>query len=86
MAIQNPRYVISFASHSCPVDERGEEKVELKVRIGGDLIEAMKSCLIFDHKKRATIPELLVAPFLRGEGKSEAAVVDKPVQGESSRV
>jgi serine/threonine-protein kinase TTK/MPS1 len=76
MAIQNPRYVIKFADVACPVDERGEDKRELAVKIGPDLIDAMRSCLIFDHKKRATIPELLDAPFLRREGGGAVAKPD----------
>lgn len=65
MAIQNPRYVIDFASAVCPVDARGEENKELEVQIGQDLIDAMRSCLRFDPKTRATIPMLLQGAFLR---------------------
>lgn len=69
MAIQNPNYKIAFAATACPVDERGEEKKELTVKIGKDTLDAMKSCLRFDHKTRATIPELLNAPFVTGCSK-----------------
>ena len=68
MAIQNPRYVMSFPIVTCPVDERGEEKKDCAVRVEKDLVDAMRSCLLFDHKKRATIPELMEGAFLRGDG------------------
>jgi serine/threonine protein kinase len=69
MAIQNPRHVIQFADFSCPVDERGVEKKELEVRVGQEVKETMRSCLRFHQRERMTIPELLGAPFLRGEGR-----------------
>lgn len=77
MAIQNPRHVIQFADFSCPVDERGEEKKGMEVRVGEEVKETMRSCLRFDQRKRMTIPELLVAPFLRGEGRKEAEQVEE---------
>ena len=73
MAIQNPRHVIQFADFSCPVDERGEQKKGMEVKVGEEVKETMRSCLRFDQRKRMTIPELLIAPFLRGEGKREVA-------------
>lgn len=67
MAIQNRGYVIHFPTSTCPVDERGEERKELAVDVGEDLIEAMKGCLTWEGKARASIPELMLGRFLRPE-------------------
>lgn len=72
-AIQNPSYVISYASISCPLDDRGEERRELAVKIGPELMDSMKSCLRFEKDKRATIPQLLAHPFLRREDGTTTA-------------
>ena len=50
-----------------PLDAKGVEKDQLAVRVGDDLKEAMRSCLRWDPKKRAKIPELLKGEFLRGK-------------------
>ena len=78
MAIQNPRFVISYPSVSYPVDERGEERKDQGVPIGTDLIKGMQACLVFDKSKRATIPELLQGAFLRRAGaEKEDTSVDE---------
>lgn len=82
MAIQNPRHVIQFADFSCPVDERGVEKKDLEVRVGEEVKETMKSCLRFHQRERMTIPELLVAPFLRGEGRRGESQEESKKSGE----
>lgn len=43
---------------------------EYEVKVGDEVKDTMKSCLRFNQKERMTIPQLLSAPFLRGEGKS----------------
>lgn len=68
MAIQNPRHVIQFADYSCPVDERGEERKGMEVKVEESVKETMRSCLRFQQRERSTIPELLGARFLRGGG------------------
>lgn len=83
MAIQNPRHVIQFADYSCPVDERGEQKKGMEVKVGEEVKDTMRSCLRFDQRKRMTIPELLGAPFLRGEGRREAERVEEKKSSES---
>ncbi|KAM0787429.1 hypothetical protein ACM66B_003511 [Microbotryomycetes sp. NB124-2] len=69
MTIQNPRHVIQFADFSCPIDERGQPVKDFEVKVDREVKETMKSCLRFNQKERMTIPELLAAPFLRGEGR-----------------
>ncbi|KAM0750134.1 kinase-like protein [Meredithblackwellia eburnea MCA 4105] len=68
MAIQNPRFQISFPPVSCPVDEKGEQRKDEQVVIGADLVEAMRRCLVFDKAGRDTIPQLLSGAFLRRMG------------------
>lgn len=65
--IQNPSHVIHFPDMAIPLDAKGVEKGHLAVRVGDDLKEAMRSCLRWDPKKRAKIPELLKGEFLRGK-------------------
>lgn len=74
MAIQNPRHSIAYPDFSCPVDERGEEKKGMEVHVAEEVKDTMRSCLKFYQKERQTIPDLLVAPFLRGEGRREVEV------------
>jgi serine/threonine-protein kinase TTK/MPS1 len=73
MAIQNPRYVISYAPTTLPMNERGEELTNLAFSVPEELIETMRRCLVFDPKKRATIPELLEGDLL--EWKREKVIV-----------
>lgn len=49
-AITNPNHVITYP-------ERGGEM--------GEVVEMLKRCLVFEAKKRMTIPQLLEDPFLR---------------------
>lgn len=67
-AIQTPGYAINFPTHAVPSTIKGEPLPELAVRVEDDLLAVMKSCLRYEPKKRATIPELLMDPFLRREG------------------
>ncbi|KAK4049004.1 Serine/threonine kinase mps1 [Microbotryomycetes sp. JL201] len=76
MTIQNPRHVIQFADFSCPVDERGQPLKEFEIKVDREVKETMKSCLRFNQKERMTIPELLAAPFLRGEGRVSSEDVE----------
>ena len=68
IAIQNPMYQIEFPSHAVPKTKDGTEYPDLATRVEDDLVRVMKSCLKFESKKRATIPDLLEDPFLRREG------------------
>lgn len=72
-AISNPLHQIDFPTHSCPLGENGEELADLAVKISDELLASMKSCLVHDSKKRATIPELLQQPFLRRDGGGGAS-------------
>lgn len=74
MAIQNPRHSIAYPDFSCPVNERGEDKKGMEVRVAEEVKDTMRSCLKFYQKERQTIPDLLKAPFLRGEGRREIEV------------
>ena len=74
MAIQNPRHVISFPEVATVTNMQGVELAEMRVLLGPDLLDAMRTCLVWDPKQRATIPELLEAPFLCGaEGGPQTA-------------
>lgn len=66
-AIQTPGYAINFPTHAIPSTIKGEPLPDLAVRVEDDLLAVMKSCLRYEPKKRATIPELLMDPFLRRE-------------------
>lgn len=66
-AIQTPGYAINFPTHAIPSTIKGEPLPEMAVRVEDDLLAVMKSCLRYEPKKRATIPELLMDPFLRRE-------------------
>jgi serine/threonine-protein kinase TTK/MPS1 len=68
IAIQNPLYQIDFPTHSIPKTKEGVELPDLAVRVEGDLLRCLRTCLKFESKKRSTIPELLDDPFLRREG------------------
>ncbi len=85
MAIQNPRHVISFPEVATVTNVQGVELAEMRVKLGPDLIEAMRTCLIWDPKQRATIPELLEAPFLCGaEGGPQSAAPVRQRAGEAT--
>lgn len=64
-AISSPSTRISFPEVAYPLGKHGESIEEYKFFVGPDLLATLKSCLIFDPKKRASIPELLDQPFLR---------------------
>jgi serine/threonine-protein kinase TTK/MPS1 len=66
-AIQTPGYAINFPTHAVPSTIKGEPLPDLAVRVEDDLLAVMKSCLRYESKRRATIPELLMDPFLRRE-------------------
>ncbi|KAH8921335.1 kinase-like protein [Atractiella rhizophila] len=66
VAIQNEKHVIDFPRESVPLNEKGEPNLALKVVLEPELIDTLRSCFEFLPKQRATIPELLQAPFLRG--------------------
>ena len=68
IAIQNPLYQIDFPSHAIPRSREGVESPDLATRVEDDLVRVMRSCLLFESKKRSTIPELLEDAFLRREG------------------
>lgn len=67
-AISNPRHRIAFPDHAVPTGRRGEQLTEHRFKVGPDLLDTLKSCLRYDSKERATIPELLQQPFLRRSG------------------
>lgn len=71
LMIQNPLHRINYPAYSIPKGPRGEELTNLKTKVGPDLLETMKSCLRYNPKERATIPELLQQPFLRRSGDEE---------------
>lgn len=71
-AIQTPGYAINFPTHAVPSTIKGEPLPDLAVRVEDDLLAVMKSCLRYEPKKRATIPELLMDPFLRREGSGNS--------------
>ncbi|GAA6014040.1 hypothetical protein JCM10207_000216 [Rhodosporidiobolus poonsookiae] len=71
--IMNPAYKIAFPEYAVPIGKRGEPLNEHRFKVGPDLIDALKSCLIYDSKARATIPELLQQPFLRRSGDEAIA-------------
>ncbi|KAL8293359.1 hypothetical protein RQP46_000060 [Phenoliferia psychrophenolica] len=77
MAIQNPNFTISYPTTSYPSDDRGEDRKDLGVPIGPDLIKGMQACLVFDKAKRATIPELLDGAFLRRDGAQKEDTIDE---------
>ena len=64
-AISSPSTRISFPEYAVPIGKRGEDLSEHKFHVGPDLLTTLKSCLRFDPKQRASIPELLEQPFLR---------------------
>ncbi|GAA5877933.1 hypothetical protein JCM8547_007085 [Rhodosporidiobolus lusitaniae] len=78
-AIMNPNYRITFPEHGVPIGKRGEPLEEHRFKVGPDLLATLKSCLIWDSKKRATIPELLQQPFLRRSGDEPAAREPSPL-------
>ncbi|GAA6001045.1 serine/threonine/tyrosine protein kinase MPS1 [Rhodotorula paludigena] len=71
-AIANPRHRIAFPDHAVPTGRRGEPLTEHRFKVGPDLLDTLKSCLRYDSKERATIPELLMQPFLRRSGDEAA--------------
>ncbi|PRQ72501.1 Protein kinase-like domain-containing protein, partial [Rhodotorula toruloides] len=70
-AISSPKTRISFPEYAVPIGKRGEDLSEHKFLVGPDLLFALKSCLKYDAKQRATIPELLQQPFLRRSGDEQ---------------
>jgi serine/threonine-protein kinase TTK/MPS1 len=85
-AIQTPGYAINFPTHAIPSTIKGEPLPDLAVRVEDDLLAVMKSCLRYDSKRRATIPELLMDPFLRREGSNDTGSrsgedMDSPAKG-----
>lgn len=81
-AIQTPGYAINFPTHAIPSTIKGEPLPDLAVRVEDDLLAVMKSCLRYEPKKRATIPELLMDPFLRREGSGSRDLEhDSPARG-----
>ncbi|GAA5968909.1 hypothetical protein JCM11641_000776 [Rhodosporidiobolus odoratus] len=77
-AIMNPNFRIAFPEHAVPIGKRGEALEEHRFKVGPDLIATLKSCLRYEAKQRATIPELLQQPFLRRSG-DEAAPPPPPI-------
>ncbi|BGP31660.1 Serine/threonine kinase mps1 [Rhodotorula toruloides] len=71
-AISSPKTRISFPEYAVPIGKRGEDLSEHKFLVGPDLLFALRSCLKYDAKQRATIPELLQQPFLRRSGDEQA--------------
>ncbi|GAA5966395.1 hypothetical protein JCM8115_002857 [Rhodotorula mucilaginosa] len=71
-AISSPSTRISFPEYAVPIGKRGEDLSEHKFHVGPDLLTTLKSCLRFDPKQRASIPELLEQPFLRRTSGSSA--------------
>ncbi|GEM07608.1 serine/threonine-protein kinase TTK/MPS1 [Rhodotorula toruloides] len=71
-AISSPKTRISFPEYAVPIGKRSEDLSEHKFLVGPDLLFALKSCLKYDAKQRATIPELLQQPFLRRSGDEQA--------------
>ncbi|KIM66810.1 hypothetical protein SCLCIDRAFT_1210865 [Scleroderma citrinum Foug A] len=67
-AIPDLTHIIEFPEHSVPsvVSKNGERKKleHLKLRVRGDVIRGMRSCLARNPKERATIPELLEQEWL----------------------
>lgn len=76
MAIQNPAHVIDFPPAAVPVNERGEPLEHLQVPVGQDLERVMRGCLRFEPKRRMTIPDLLLDPFLTGTAAASPAPVE----------
>ncbi|BGP15713.1 hypothetical protein JCM10213_006116 [Rhodosporidiobolus nylandii] len=76
-AIMSPHHKIAFPEYAVPIGKRGEPLEEHRFKVGPDLIATLKSCLRYDSKQRATIPELLQQPFLRRSG-------DEPMAGPSA--
>lgn len=64
-AISSPSTKISFPEYAVPRAENGEALEEHKFLVGPDLLATLKSCLRFEPKQRASIPDLLNQPFLR---------------------
>ncbi|CAB72266.2 dual specificity protein kinase Mph1 [Schizosaccharomyces pombe] len=64
-AIPNEQYHIHFPEVALPANAVQEKEGSLPgVTVGPDLMDVMKRCLERDQRKRLTIPELLVHPFL----------------------
>ncbi|GAA6055069.1 hypothetical protein JCM3770_001782 [Rhodotorula araucariae] len=77
-AIQNPRHRIAFPDYAVPTGRRGEQLMEHRFKVGPDLLDTLKSCLRYESKERATIPELLQQPFLRRSGDEVAPTAAPP--------
>ncbi|KPV75206.1 uncharacterized protein RHOBADRAFT_14767, partial [Rhodotorula graminis WP1] len=83
-AISNPRHRIAFPDHAVPTGRRGEQLTEHRFKVGPDLLDTLKSCLRYEPKERAAIPELLQQPFLRRSG-DEATPGAHPLPPSSPR-
>ncbi|GAA5894935.1 hypothetical protein JCM8208_000068, partial [Rhodotorula glutinis] len=77
-AISNPRHRIAFPDHAVPTGRRGEQLTEHRFKVGPDLLDALKSCLRYEPKERAAIPELLQQPFLRRSGDEATPAAAPP--------
>ncbi|GAA5901613.1 hypothetical protein JCM6882_006023 [Rhodosporidiobolus microsporus] len=71
--IMSDRHRISFPEQAAPLDKHGQPIEEHRFKVGPDLVSTLRSCLLYDSKKRATIPELLQQPFLRRSGDEAAS-------------
>ncbi|GAA5853636.1 hypothetical protein JCM9279_005084 [Rhodotorula babjevae] len=77
-AISNPRHRIAFPDHAVPTGRRGEQLTEHRFKVGPDLLDTLKSCLRYEPKERAAIPELLQQPFLRRSGDEATPAAAPP--------
>lgn len=76
LAIQNPMHQIEFPAHAIP-RAGGVENPSLATAVEADLVKVLRSCLRFEPKRRATIPQLLEDAFLRREAvRPDAGEVD----------
>ncbi|GAA5830885.1 hypothetical protein JCM11251_001110 [Rhodosporidiobolus azoricus] len=71
-AIMSERHRIDYSDFAAPLNKDGHPIEEHRFKVGPDLISTLRSCLLYDSKKRATIPQLLQQPFLRRSGDETA--------------
>jgi serine/threonine-protein kinase TTK/MPS1 len=64
--IQNPNYEITYPTTTTALSS-GQEALS----VNPEFIRVIKSCLIRDPKRRATIPQLLADPILHRQGSSQ---------------
>ena len=78
VAIQNPNHVIDYPPYAIPTNELCEPRNDLRVVVGPDLVRVMRSCLRYNPKERASIPQLLEDSFLRGTPAADTRAMLTP--------